>query len=118
MPEDNSRTPTRSRIHSWHKQRKLGISAQLESKGLKLVEESENPDLIVVGSGGMKTQTSYNARGMRGISGEIGGITPQQSVTGTVIADIYDLKAKQLVSRGVTQGTFKRQELAEKIGSY
>ena len=30
------------------------INTQLQSKGLKLVQESENPDLIVVISGGMK----------------------------------------------------------------
>jgi hypothetical protein len=43
------------------------INTQLQSKGLQMVQESENPDLIVVASGGMKTQTSYNAWGMRGI---------------------------------------------------
>jgi hypothetical protein len=37
------------------------INTQLQSKGLKMVKEEENPDLIVVISGGMKTQTSCNA---------------------------------------------------------
>ena len=50
------------------------INTQLQSKGLRMVQESENPDLIVVGSGGMKTQTSYNAWGMRGIGGGMGGM--------------------------------------------
>jgi Domain of unknown function (DUF4136) len=40
---------------------KTQINTQLQSKGLKLVEESENPDLIVIGSGGMKVSTSHNA---------------------------------------------------------
>src|SRR5271170_808906 len=45
------------------------INAQLKSKGLRMVQESENPDLVVVGSGGMKTQTYYQAMGMRGFAG-------------------------------------------------
>jgi Domain of unknown function (DUF4136) len=81
------------------------INSQLQGKGLKLVKESESPDLIVLGSGGMKTQTSYNAWGMRGIGGGMGGITPEQNVNGTLIVDIYDTKAKDLVWRGVAQGT-------------
>ena len=88
---------------------KTQIQNQLQSKGLKLVQESENPDLIVVGSGGMKTQTSYNAWGMRGIGGGMGGITPQQSLTGTLIVDIYDVKEKQLVWRGIAQGTLNEK---------
>jgi hypothetical protein len=85
------------------------ISNQLQGKGLKLVQETENPDLIVVGSGGMKTQTSYNAWGMRGIGGGMGTITAQQSLTGTLIVDIYDVKAKQLVWRGVAQGALNEK---------
>ena len=87
---------------------KKQIDTQLQSKGLKLVQESENPDLIVVGSGGMKTQTSYQAWGMRGIGGGMGGITPEQSLTGTLIVDIYDVKEKQLVWRG-GQGTLNEK---------
>ncbi|MFZ3216689.1 MAG: DUF4136 domain-containing protein [Candidatus Acidiferrales bacterium] len=85
------------------------VNNQLQSKGLKLVKETENPDLIVVGSGGMKTQTSYNAWGMRGIGGGMGTISAQQSLTGTLIVDIYDVKAKQLVWRGVAQGTLNEK---------
>jgi opacity protein-like surface antigen len=81
------------------------INTQLQSKGLKMVKEEENPDLIVVMSGGMKTQTSYNAWGMRGIGGGMGGITPEQNVVGTLIVDIYDVKAKELVWRGMAQNT-------------
>lgn len=88
---------------------KTQINTQLQSKGLRLVQETENPDLIVVGSGGMKTQTSYNAWGMRGIGGGMGGITPEQSVNGTLIVDIYDVKAKELVWRGVGQGTLNQK---------
>jgi hypothetical protein len=85
------------------------INAQLKSKGLKMVQESDNPDLVVVGSGGLKTQTSYNAWGMRGIGGGMGGITPQQNVSGTLVVDIYDVKAKELVWRGVAQGSLNEK---------
>jgi hypothetical protein len=88
---------------------KTQIEAQMQTKGLKLVQESENPDLVVVGSGGMKTQTSYNAWGMRGFGGGMGGITPEQSLTATLIVDIYDVKAKQLVWRGIAQGTLNEK---------
>ncbi len=60
------------------------IKIQMQSKGLKLVKESENPDLVVVGSGGMKTQTSYNMYGMRMIGGGMGSINAQQNVIGHV----------------------------------
>jgi Domain of unknown function (DUF4136) len=85
------------------------INTQLQSKGLKLVQESENPDLIVVGSGGMKVSTSYNAWGMRGIGGGMGGITPEQNVNGALVVDIYDVKAKELAWRGVGQGTLNEK---------
>jgi len=61
------------------------INTQLQSRGLKMVQENQTPDLIVVMSSGMKTQTSYNAWGMRGIGEGRGGITPEQSVIGTLI---------------------------------
>jgi hypothetical protein len=85
------------------------INNQLQSKGLKLVKESENPDLVVVGSGGMKTQTSYNMYGTRMIGGGMGSITPQQNVIGTLVVEIYDVKAKELVWRGIAQGTLNEK---------
>ena len=60
-------------------------------------------------SGGMKTQTSYNAWGVRGIGGGMGGITPEQNVVGTLIVDIYDVKAKELVWRGMAQDTLNEK---------
>jgi opacity protein-like surface antigen len=81
------------------------INMALQGKGLQMVQETENPDLVVIISGGMKTQTSYNAWGMRGIGGGMGGITPEQNVIGTLIVDIYDVKAKELAWRGVAQNT-------------
>src|SRR5271157_3947906 len=52
------------------------INTALQGKGLQMVQENQNPDLIVTASGGERAQTSYNAWGMRGIGGGMGGITP------------------------------------------
>ena len=40
---------------------------------------------------------------MRGIGGGMGGISPQQNVEATMIVSLYDLKAKELVWRGIAQ---------------
>jgi hypothetical protein len=45
------------------------INSALQSKGFQMVEENQNPDLIVTSNGGMQEQTSYSAWGMRGIGG-------------------------------------------------
>jgi hypothetical protein len=81
------------------------IDTALQSKGLQKVEEGQNPDLLVTGSGGMKQETSYTAMGMRGFGGGMGSITPQQNVIGTLIVDLYDAKTKSLVWRGIGQDT-------------
>jgi hypothetical protein len=69
------------------------------------VGEAQNPDLIILASGGLQQQTSYSAWGMRGIGGGMGGITPQQNVMGTLIVDVYDAKNKNLLWRGLAQNT-------------
>ena len=81
------------------------IDNALQAKGLSKVDMSANPDLIVMGSGGLKEQTSYSAWGMRGIGGGMGGITPEQNVEGTLVVSIYDAKQKALIWRGIGQGT-------------
>jgi len=81
------------------------IDTAMQAKGLQKVEESQNPDLLLTASGGMKQQTSYTAWGMRGIGGGMGSITPEQNVVGTLIVDLYDAKAKSLVWRGIGQDT-------------
>lgn len=65
---------------------KSQINAQLQSKGLQLVEESQSPDLIVIASGGLKVQTSYNTWGTGGWGwgGGTATITPEQNVVGTL----------------------------------
>ena len=33
----------------------------MQGKGLQMVQENQNPDLILTANGGMKQQTSYSA---------------------------------------------------------
>jgi hypothetical protein len=81
------------------------IEGALQAKSLTKVDPTANPDLIVLVSGGLQQQTSYQAWGMRGIGGGMGGITPEQNVVGTMVVDIYDAKQKTLVWRGIAQDT-------------
>ena len=77
----------------------------MQAKGLTKVELTANPDVILMANGGLQQQTSYQAWGMRGIGGGMGGISPEQNVIGTMIVDIYDAKQKTLVWRGMAQDT-------------
>jgi hypothetical protein len=86
-------------------QAKSDIDSAMQGKGFQLVPDSQNPDIILTASGGLKQQTSYQAWGMRGIGGGMGGITPEQNVIGTMIVDLYDAKTKSLVWRGIAQNT-------------
>jgi Domain of unknown function (DUF4136) len=86
-------------------QAKSDIDTALQGKGLQLVTESQNPDLIILASGGMQQQTSYSAMGMRGFGGGMGTITPEQNVIGTLIVDVYGAKDKNLLWRGLAQNT-------------
>lgn len=83
------------------------INAALQSKGLQMVQENQNPDLVVTAGGGAKEQTSYEAWGMRGWGG-MGEITPQQSVEGTLVVNLYDTKTKSLVWRGIAEKTLEK----------
>ncbi len=95
------------------------IEAAMQQKGLQKVQENQSPDLVLAASGGEREQTSYNAWGMRGIGGGMGGITPQQNVEATMVVSLYDVKAKSLVWRGIAQNTLdnngnKNQKMVEK----
>jgi len=37
------------------------INSAMQGKGLQMVQENQNPDLILTANGGMKQQTSYSA---------------------------------------------------------
>jgi hypothetical protein len=81
------------------------IEGAMQQKGLQKVPESQNPDLVLTASGGEREQTSYNAWGMRGIGGGMGGISPEQNVISTMVISLYDTKSKELVWRGIAQDT-------------
>jgi hypothetical protein len=84
------------------------INVAMQAKGLQMVGESQNPDLLLVMSGGLKEQTSYQTWG-GGIGwggwGGMGTITPEQNTVGTLIVDLYNAKGQSLVWRGVAQNT-------------
>jgi hypothetical protein len=42
-------------------QAKSDVDSALQGKGLQLVGEAQNPDLIILASGGLQQQTSYSA---------------------------------------------------------
>lgn len=84
---------------------KQDINSAMQAKGFQLVQENQNPDLILTASGGLRQETSYSAWGMRGIGGGMGGITPEQNVVATMIVDLYNAKAQSLVWRGIAQDT-------------
>jgi hypothetical protein len=95
------------------------LNTAMQGKGFSMVQESQNPDIILTANGGMRQETSYSAWGMRGIGGGMGGITPEQNVEGTMIVDLYDAKTKSLIWRGIAQNTLnnngnKNQEMVEK----
>ena len=95
------------------------INAAMQQKGLQLVQESQNPDLVLTASGGEREQTSWNAWGMRGIGGGMGGISPEQNVEATMVVSLYDTKQQSLVWRGIAQNTLndngnKNQEMVQK----
>jgi hypothetical protein len=87
------------------------IDSQLTAKGLQKVEESQNPDLIVVTSSGMKQQTSYNAWGTGGWrwGGGTTTVTPETTNVGTLVVDIYDANGKKMIWRGISQGTLSKK---------
>src|SRR5215813_7839335 len=81
------------------------IESAMSAKGLQKVPESQNPDLVLTASGGEREHTSYNAWGMRGIGGGMGGISPEQNVLTTMVVSLYDTKKQELVWRGIAQDT-------------
>ena len=83
------------------------INSQLQLKGLQMVQESQNPDIVVVMSSGMKQQTSYNAWGSGGWrwGGGMASVTPETSDVGTLVVDVYDANGKQMIWRGISQDT-------------
>jgi len=97
-------------------------SSILASRGLKMVNESDNPDLVVVASGASQEKTTYSNYDPSGTIFTAGTDygTPQQQLVGAMVVDLYDVKVKKVVWRanalGVTsQKNFnKNRELVDK----
>jgi hypothetical protein len=87
------------------------VESQLNAKGLQKVEESQNPDLIVVPSAGLKQQTSYNAWGTGGWrwGGGMASVTPETTDVGTLVVDIYDANGKKMIWRGISRGALSHK---------
>jgi hypothetical protein len=86
------------------------INLQLQNRGLKLVPESQSPDLVLVVSGGSKTQNTYSNYDPSGTiltAGTDYGVA-QTSVIGALVVDIYDVKAKQVIWRATAMGILKK----------
>ena len=83
----------------------IAVNSALKAKGLSMVGENQNPDMILTASGGLTQQTSWSAWGMRGIGGGMGGISPQKNVEATLVVDLYDAKGQELVWRGIAEDT-------------
>jgi len=81
------------------------INTAMQGKGFQMVQENQNPDILLTANGGLKQTTSWSAWGMRGIGGGMGGITPQQNVEATLIVDLYNMKTQSLIWRGIAENT-------------
>lgn len=86
------------------------INLQLQKRGLKLVEESQSPDLVVVVSGGSKTHTAYGDYDPSGTiltAGTDYGVA-ETTTMGALVVDIYDVKAKQVIWRATATGILRK----------
>ena len=86
------------------------INEQLQSRGLTKVLESQNPNLVLVVSGGSKRQTTYgnyDASGTILTAGTDYGVTNTTNI-GALVVDIYDVQAKQVVWRGTAMGILNK----------
>ena len=108
-------TPTKDPITS--QKIVASIDAQLAAKGFKKVDS--DPDLLVMYHASTDQQKSLNWSSMGGW-GRFGGMGSAQVdtvVTGQLIVDIADVKAKQFLWRGTATDTVSSdpQKLAKKI---
>jgi hypothetical protein len=80
------------------------IESQLDRKGLKMVQESQYPDLIVLASAGLNKKTVYNAGTCGcGWGGSMNEITPATLDSGALVVDIYDANRKKMVWQGIAK---------------
>jgi len=95
-----------------------GVDAQLAAKGWKKV--TENPDVIVIYHASSDQQKSLNWSSFGGwgrLGGGMGSAQVETVITGQLIVDLADAKAKQFVWRGTATDTVGSdpKKLTEKI---
>jgi hypothetical protein len=81
------------------------INAQLEAKGLRLVDRQANPDLLVAYHAAFDTDVQVSGfgsgwGGFRYPGSFSGSVRADEIVTGTLIVDIVDATARTIVWRG------------------
>ena len=95
---------------------KLSIDSQLASKGLTKTD-NDKADLYVGYQVSVDQEKQWNAYGMGGVRFGFGGMATAQSSTinvGTLVLDIYDRSAKQLVWTGSATKTLDPSKSQEK----
>jgi hypothetical protein len=78
------------------------IDSQLAAKGLAKVDQGQNPDLIVTYGIGVRQRRSEMITGMGGWrwGGGMAEVNPEVEDIGTLIIQLSDLHARQLIWRG------------------
>ena len=78
------------------------IDAQLTAKGMQKVGLDQNPDLVVTYGVGIRQQRSAVINGMGGwrFGGGMATIQPETEDVGTLVVQMSDWKAQQLIWRG------------------
>lgn len=95
---------------------KQSVDSQLSSKGLTKTD-SDNADLYVGYQVSVDQEKQWNAYGMGGVRFGFGGMATAQSSTinvGTLVLDMYDRSAKQLVWTGSATKTLDPSKSQEK----
>jgi hypothetical protein len=91
------------------------INAILTSRGLIMVKEPQNPDLVIVASGASHEKTTYSNYDFSGTIFAAGTDygTSQQKLVGAMVVDLYDVKAKNLVWRGNALGVMSQKHFSK-----
>ncbi len=88
----------------WHQRIMDIVDAELATKGLKKVDISEKPDLIIIYSAGIRENTSYQGYSM-GWYNRTGSVYQFIEREGTLIVDIAVPARQEIVWRGVARDT-------------
>lgn len=93
------------------------INQELQSHGLTMVQESQNPDLVVVASGAQKLQTfhsNYDPSGTILTTGTDFG-EASEKLTGALVVDLYSPASKHVVWRGSAIGVLNQKSANKNV---